>query len=103
MNMKYCIACGMPLNNKEDFSLGDETSEFCHFCTDESGQPKTCSEIFEGGVLFFMESCGATREFAEKVVRKNMRGLPYWKDKDEALLIGEVVSDEEFEELLKKL
>jgi hypothetical protein len=101
--MKYCIACGMPLNEREDFSLRDENSEFCHFCTDNKGQPKPCSEIFEGGVRFFIERCGATREFAEKVVRKNMRGLPYWKDKNEVLLVGEVVSDEEFEMLLKKL
>jgi hypothetical protein len=45
-----------------------------------------------------MNSTGADRAIAEKLVRKNMLRLPYWK-----VLSGEVASDEEFEEVMKKL
>jgi len=52
---KYCIACGMPLENPEDHANGDVNSVFCVYCVDEKGTVKTCEEIFEGGVAFFME------------------------------------------------
>ncbi|MEI8092486.1 MAG: hypothetical protein WCG98_10445, partial [bacterium] len=69
----------------------------CVYCTNENGSVKSCEEIFEGGVAFFMQSTGAGRVLAEKLVRKNMLRLPYRK-----VLDGEVASDEEFEEVMKK-
>ncbi len=101
--MKYCIACGMPLIKKEDFSQGNENSEFCCFCTDSDEKIKTVEEIFEGGVNFFMSQLGDDRIMAEKIVRKNMNQQPYWKDKNLDILKGEMVTDEEFAEILNKL
>ncbi|MDD4409375.1 MAG: zinc ribbon domain-containing protein [Candidatus Pacebacteria bacterium] len=100
--MKYCSACGMPLLKKEDFAKGDESSEFCLYCVDEKGEVKGAEDIFEGGVKFFMEQVGTDRGTAEKMVRKNMSMLPYWKDKDCEVLKGEMATDEEFEAILKK-
>ncbi len=100
---KYCQACGMPLEKKEDFAGGDENSQFCLYCVDEKGQVKSGEEIFEGGVQFFMSQLGGDRQLAEKVTRKNMKMLPYWQKQECPFLLGEVASDEEFGEALSKL
>jgi len=93
----------MPLTKKEDFAQGNENALFCLYCVKEDGEPKSCQEVFEGGVQYFMGQLGGDRQKAEKVVRKNMNQLPYWKAKDCELLKGEMVTDEEFEEILNKL
>ncbi len=99
----YCNACGMPLIEKEDFALGNEDAIFCCHCVDETGAVKSCEEIFEGGVQFFMAQLGGDRKLAEKVTRKNMNPLPHWQSHECHLLHGDVVSDEEFAEILQKL
>ena len=100
---KFCHACGMPLNKKEDFAGGDESSDFCIHCVNADGSVKSCEEIFSGGVEFFMSALSADRETAEKITRKNMSRLPYWQGKDCPILQGEMAMDEEFAEVMKKL
>jgi len=100
---KYCEACGMPLNKKEDFAGGDENSKFCLYCVNADGSVKTCEEIFEGGVKFFMSQIGGDRGLAERITRKNMNMQPYWQDKNCQILKGEMATDEEFAEAMKKL
>ncbi len=93
--MKTCSACSMPLSKPEDFAGEDINSKFCLYCMNEDGTVKHCQEIFEGGVDYFITT-GMDRELAEKVCRKNMQLLPYWKGKEAPCMDGEVVSDEEF-------
>lgn len=100
---KFCEACGMPLNKKEDFAQGDENSKFCLYCANEDGSIKSCEEIFEGGVQFFMSQIGEDRQMAEKATRKNMNMQPYWQGKDCEILQGETATEEEFAEVMKKL
>ncbi len=100
---KFCEACGMPLNKKEDFAGGDENSKFCHYCVNAEGSVKSCEEIFEGGVQYFLSQLGDDRIMAEKITRKNMSKQPYWQGKDCPVLKGEMATDEEFAEVLKKI
>ncbi|MFA5109550.1 MAG: zinc ribbon domain-containing protein [Patescibacteria group bacterium] len=100
---KFCQACGMPLVKKEDFAGGDENSNFCVYCVNADGTVKSCDEIFEGGVQYFMAQLKGNRKMAEKMTRKNMSGRPYWQGKNCEILKGEMASDEEFAEILKKL
>jgi hypothetical protein len=100
---KYCEACGMPMEKKEDFAQGDENSQLCLYCVNADGSVKSCEEIFEGGVQFFLGQLGGERKMAEKVTRKNMNQQSYWQGKDCAILKGEMATDEEFAEVLKKL
>jgi hypothetical protein len=93
----------MPLTKNEDFAGGDENSQFCLYCVNADGSVKTCEEIFEGGVQFFMGKIGGDRQTAEKVTRKNMNQQSYWQGKDCEILKGEMATDEEFAEVLKKL
>lgn len=100
---KFCESCGMPLVKKEDFAQGDENAKFCVYCVSEDGSVKSCEEIFEGGVQFFMSQIGGDRAMAEKITRKNMGQQPYWQGKDCPVLKGEVATDEEFAKAMEKL
>ncbi|KKR37130.1 MAG: hypothetical protein UT69_C0010G0009 [Candidatus Yanofskybacteria bacterium GW2011_GWE1_40_10] len=83
----------MPLTKKEDFDNGDENSNFCLYCVNTDGSVKSCEEIFEGGVQFFMTQIEGDR----------MGELSYWRDKNCEVLKGEMATDEEFAEVMKKL
>jgi len=100
---KFCQACGMPLIKAEDFANGDQNSNFCLYCVNEKGEVKSCEEIFEGGVQFFLQAIGSDRAKGERLVRKNMIELPYWQHKDCKMLKGEMATEEEFSEALKNL
>lgn len=91
---KNCEACGMPLTNEE---------RFCPYCVNADGSVKTCEEIFEGGVKFFLSQFGGDRKIAEKLTRKNMSAQLYWQGKNCEVLKGEMATDDEFAEMMKKL
>jgi hypothetical protein len=95
----------MPMSKPEDFALKDEASEVCCFCSNEDGSVKSCNEIFEGGVNYFMSVLkGYDKSFVEKIVRYNMNtNCPHRKGKDDAILKWEMASPEEFEEVMKRL
>jgi len=101
---EYCISCGMPLENKEDIAVKTNDGPACKFCVDSENKIKSCEEIFEGGVKFFSSSVpGVNKELAERVTRKNMNRLPYWKGNGNECLKGEEATDNEFYETLAKL
>lgn len=93
----------MPLTKEEDFAGGNTSSDFCAYCADSDGKVKSCDEIFNGGVEFFVSQIGGDRAIAERVTRKNMCQLPYWQDKECECLKGEIASDEEFAAIMTKL
>ncbi|MFA5185647.1 MAG: zinc ribbon domain-containing protein [Patescibacteria group bacterium] len=101
--MKNCATCSMPLEKIEDFALGNPEAEFCRFCVNEDGSVKSCEEIFEGGASFFVQATGSDRPLAERLTRKNMKGLPYWQGHECAILVGDVATDEEFAAIMSKL
>lgn len=83
--------------------MGNENSDFCVYCVNPDGSVKSCEEIFEGGVQYFMTQVEIDRALAEKITRTNMNKLSYWKDKNWKMLEGEIMSDEEFNKILEKL
>lgn len=93
----------MPLIDPADCPNGDIASPSCIHCTDPNGHIKTCEEIFESGVQFFIHTTGLSRDIATRIVRRNMRELPYWDSNDSECLLGEVATDEEFEAILSLL
>ena len=100
----HCIACGMPLNKKEDIGTKTDKGSVCTFCVNSDGSVKSCEEIYEGGVQFFMKSVPETdRKLAERITRKNMNRLEYWKGKQNKCLKGDEATDEEFRAALNKL
>lgn len=101
--MKTCAACGMPLTKKEDYFNNDESSNFCIYCVNENGKVKSGEEIFEGGVQFFMNQIGTDRQTAEKFIRKNMCNQSYWQKNPCEILNGDMATDSEFKEMMKKM
>jgi hypothetical protein len=116
----HCISCSMPLEKEEDVKAQTEKGPICEYCLGTDGKVKSCEEVFEDGVQFFMNSVpGVDRELAEKVTRKNMRQLPQWADwnsdgsehglgedwsgEDYGCLRDEEATDEEFANALGKL
>lgn len=100
----HCVACGMPLEKKEDIASEIDEGILCKFCVNVNGKVKSSKEIFEGGVRFFMNFIpGVDKNLAERMTRKNMNKLPYWRGKEEECLKGEEATEEEFKENLDKL
>lgn len=103
--MKTCITCGMPLEDGHSNDIGLETADgpVCIHDT-KNNDIKSGSEIFEGGVQFFMtEVADGNREFAERLTRKNMNRLPYWQHHPFEELKGMQATDQEFDEAMSKL
>lgn len=103
MDGKFCQACGMPLDDQADCAGGDRNADFCIHCVDDKGRVRSCAEIFEGGVCFFIHELAINREMAERITRKNMLAQPYWQNRNCPELEGETASDAEFQDALKKL
>ena len=102
--MKFCAACSMPLDTEDVIGVETDNESFCIHCVNADKEVKPCEEIFEGGVQFFMSlDSSVTRNFAEKLVRKNMRQLFYWQNRVDLCLSGETATDEEFQSILSKL
>ncbi len=79
-NTNTCQACGMPLENPDEVSKF--SNGFCVYCqSQETGTVGSYDEIKEGGVKYFMEATGASREEAENLTVSNMATLPYWREK----------------------
>jgi hypothetical protein len=97
----------MPLNDPKEIGGESREGTVCVHCANPDGSVKKCEDIFEGGVQFFMGVIpGDNRALAERLVRKNMKSLPYWQNKKRAgnaCLQGEMASDAEFDEIMRKM
>jgi len=94
----------MPLTNPADKGCETKDGPVCIHCTRPEGGVKSCEEVFEGGVAFFTTATKSQdRSLAERLVRKTMRGLPYWANNSASCLQGEEASDEEFASAMAKL
>lgn len=92
----------MPLQKKDDIGLEQDNLSFCRYCVDKDGKLKSGSQIFHGGVSFFMHSVsGMPVDLAERVTRRNMKSLPYWKGRNDEFLQGDVASDAEYAEAMR--
>ncbi|MCL2172713.1 MAG: zinc ribbon domain-containing protein [Nitrososphaerota archaeon] len=77
--MKVCIACGMPMNAKNDYSMGDENKNYCVHCTNANGSMQTFEEKKESMTNFIVKTQNLSREAAENVALSMMKKLPAWE------------------------
>ncbi|MCX6732954.1 MAG: zinc ribbon domain-containing protein [Candidatus Roizmanbacteria bacterium] len=100
----FCSTCGMPLEKKEDVGLVNTSGSFCRYCVKKDGKVKTADQIFAGGVSFFMHSIeGTPLALAERITRRNMKSLPFWKARKDQCLVGDEATDEEYADAMKKV
>ncbi|KKR03766.1 MAG: hypothetical protein UT30_C0019G0002 [Candidatus Uhrbacteria bacterium GW2011_GWF2_39_13] len=103
--MTSCITCGMPFEGEHKDMVGLQSlyGPVCTFCS-VGDKIKTGDEIFEGGVQFFLSTvAGGDLELAQRLVRKNMKSLPYWQEHSFEGLSGPEATDEEFQIAMMKL
>jgi len=86
------------MEKSEDFWNHNTFAKTCVHCTNPDGSIKSCEMIFKDWVQFFVQTLKANHELAERLVRRNMLQLPYRKS-----LNGEIATEEEFADAMKKL
>lgn len=74
-----CNSCGMPLEKKEDFALGNMESVFCQYCVDEKGQLLSYDTILQNNMHYYRESQGLTELAAMKMAKDLLKSMPAWK------------------------
>jgi hypothetical protein len=75
-----CASCSLPMNAPGDHALGDESSPYCQFCTDETGHLQAFAERFERMVQWAIRKDGVDRAEAEVRTKDFMRSMPAWRD-----------------------
>ncbi|MDQ0359370.1 zinc ribbon domain-containing protein [Breznakia pachnodae] len=78
--MKTCISCGMPLREKKDYPLEDESKDYCVHCANADGTLQTYDERLDGMTSFIIKTQGLDHEVAQSVAKDMMSKLPAWKD-----------------------
>ncbi len=74
-----CNSCGMPLENKEDFALGDLSSDYCKYCVDATGQLLPYETILKSNAHYYQESQGITEQAALNMAQDLLKTMPAWK------------------------
>lgn len=75
-----CSSCGMPMENAEDFALGDTSSAYCRYCTDKSGKLLPFEKILKSNADYYKESQGITEHAALKMATDLLKSQPAWKN-----------------------
>jgi len=78
--MKTCIACGMPMKEKSDFAMDDESKDYCVYCARADGSMQSFEEKKESMTNFIVKTQGLAREAAESAALSMMKKLPAWKN-----------------------
>lgn len=77
--MKMCIACGMPMNSRDDFAMGDESKDYCKYCAKADGTMESYDEKLKSMTAFIIKTQGIDESAAESVAKGMMAKLPAWK------------------------
>jgi hypothetical protein len=75
-----CDSCGMPMREIEEHGGGDWNNPHCVHCTNRTGKLKSRQEVRESLIELYMSRMELPREEIEKMVDKQMKKLPAWKD-----------------------
>jgi Putative zinc ribbon domain len=78
--MKTCIACGMPMNKKEDYAMGNENKDYCKYCMREDGLMQSYEEKLVGMTKFIVSTQGIDEIAAREAAKEIMSKLPAWKE-----------------------
>lgn len=79
--MKKCISCGMPMEKKEDFALGDISKDYCCYCCHTDGTMQSYEEKLSSLKDYVMRTQGLDEKSAESAAKSMMAELPAWKSK----------------------
>ena len=69
--MRICIACGMPMKEKEDFAMGDPGKDYCMHCARPDGSMQSYEEKLSGLTSFIVKTQGFDENAARKAAKKH--------------------------------
>lgn len=76
-----CLSCGMPLENSKDARRANDGKIYCVFCLKEDGSVKSYEEILDGCANHLAESQGINPRVARSIAEKELKKLPFWKER----------------------
>ncbi len=76
--MKSCIACGMPMVKREDFALGDESKDYCTYCSRPDGSMQSYNEKLDSMTGFIIRTQGFDVKAARLAAVEMLSKLPAW-------------------------
>ena len=77
--MKNCISCGMPMKEKSDYAMGDESKDYCVHCANEDGSMHSFEEQKAAMTGFIIKTQGLAWEAAESAALSMMKKFPAWQ------------------------
>lgn len=77
--MKTCIACGMPMREKDDFAMSDESKDYCKYCARPDGSMQSYDEKLDGMTGFIVKTQGLDQAAARNAAKGMMAKLPAWQ------------------------
>lgn len=77
--MKQCIACGMPIEKKEDFANEDTSKNYCRYCARPDGTMQSYEEKLTSLTAFIVKTQGLDEKAANIAAKSMMSKLPAWK------------------------
>ncbi|TCL75106.1 putative zinc ribbon protein [Hydrogenispora ethanolica] len=80
--MKICIACGMPMEQPEDFAGADPAKDYCRYCARPDGSMQSYEEKLAGMTEFIVRTQGLDEQAAHSAARGMMAKLPAWQGRD---------------------
>jgi len=76
---KNCIACGMPMEQKEDFAQQDTGKDYCVHCARPDGRMQSYQEKLDSLTGFIVKTQGFEPSQAREMARGMMAKLPAWR------------------------
>lgn len=77
--MRLCVACGMPMEKKADFAMGDEGKNYCLHCARPDGTMQSYEEKLQSMTEFIIRTQGLDEKVAKDIAKSAMLKLPAWK------------------------
>ncbi|NLM98108.1 MAG: hypothetical protein GX175_10965 [Halanaerobiaceae bacterium] len=77
MEMKFCLACGMPLSPE---TVHPKTKKYCQYCADEEGKLKP-REVCQAGIAEWLKSMTPDDKDADYMQRADyyLKAMPAWQ------------------------
>jgi len=78
MDMKHCLACGMPLSPE---MANQKTDKFCQYCADEKGELKSREEC-QAGIAHWLQGMTPEDKDADYMQRADyyLKSMPAWAE-----------------------